>query len=110
MIHDDNARQTKCMLLVLIISKIWHIMKRGDTGYFRTSCSTSKYNLLSLAVSHRLRAQIIYFKSTHLRGFFISVVFKSSHNSAYESEYNGEYSNLLGAREVSTIILTTHME
>lgn len=41
MIHDDNARQTKCMLLVLIISKIWHIMKRGDTGYFRTSCSTS---------------------------------------------------------------------
>lgn len=70
MIHDDNARQTKCMLLVLIISKIWHIMKRGDTGYFRTSCSTCKYNLLFLAVSYRPGEQKINFKSTQLRGFF----------------------------------------
>lgn len=64
MIHDDNARQTKCMLLVLIISKIWHIMKRGDTGYFRTSCSTSNPTGWRF---RRHRAK----KSTQRRGFFL---------------------------------------
>ena len=65
MIHDDNARQTKCMLLVLIISKIWHIMKRGDTGYFRTSCSTSN------PAGWRFRRHRAK-KSTQRRGFFFT--------------------------------------
>ena len=70
MIHDDNARQTKCMLLVLIISKIWHIMKRGDTGYFRTSCSTSKSLLLFHEVSQNLIATAKpHKKTTPWRGF-----------------------------------------